>query len=93
MDGYRGRARKAPQEALSADDAGRVTSEAAPSKHPKGRGSRPITPQDEVSENDSPTLWVFGTRYVSGIVIRTRQAKGKPLSCDAGSWFIRISSG
>ena len=28
---------------LSADDAGRVTSEAALSKHPKCRGSRPIT--------------------------------------------------
>ena len=58
IDGHRGRAREAPQEALSADDVGRMTSEAALSKHPKGRGSRPITPQDEVSENDrsNPTF-------------------------------------
>ena len=41
------------KEALSADDSGRVTSEAALSKHPKGRGSRPITSQDEVPENDN----------------------------------------
>ena len=53
MDDHRVRAREAPQEALSADDAGRVKSEATLSKHPNGRGSSPITPQDEVSENDS----------------------------------------
>ena len=42
MDGHRGRAREAPQEALSADDAGRVKSKGSPSKPPKGCGSRPI---------------------------------------------------
>ena len=29
------------------------------SKHPKGRGSRPITPQNEVSENDNTKLYLF----------------------------------
>jgi len=53
MDGHRVRAREVPQEALSAGDARRMTSEIALSIHPKGRGSRPIKPQDEVSENDS----------------------------------------
>ena len=38
---------------MSADDAGRVKSEIALSKHANGPGSRPITPQDCVSENDS----------------------------------------
>jgi len=52
MDGHRVRARDAPQQALSSDGVGRVTSEAALSKLPKGPGSRPITPQDEVFEND-----------------------------------------
>ena len=59
IDRHRGRAREAPQEALSADDVGRMTSEAALSKHPKGGGSRPITPQNEVSENDNTKLYLF----------------------------------
>ena len=36
------------KEAFSADDAGRVKSKGSPSNTPKGRGSRPIRPQDEV---------------------------------------------
>lgn len=55
MDGRRGRAREAPQDAVSGDDVGRVISEAALSKHPRGTRSRPIIPQDEIAENDSPT--------------------------------------
>lgn len=35
------------------DDAGRVTYQAARLRHPKGRGSRTITPQVDISENDS----------------------------------------
>ena len=41
-EGHRGSAREAPQEALPADDAGRVKSKGSPSKLPKGRGCRPI---------------------------------------------------
>ena len=52
-DGHRGRARKARQEALSADDAGQVKSKGSPSRNPKSPGFPPIRPQDEVSENDS----------------------------------------
>jgi hypothetical protein len=55
-DRHRGHAR-APigiaERALSADDAARVKSKGFPSRIPKGRGSRTIRPQDEVSENDS----------------------------------------
>ena len=53
MDGHWVRTREATRGALSADDAGRVKSEIALSKHANGPGSRPITPQDCVSENDS----------------------------------------
>ena len=51
MNGHRVRAREALQEALPADDAGRVTVEHTLSKHPKGPESRPIIPQYEISEN------------------------------------------
>ena len=66
IDRHRGRALEPvgiAERVLPADDAGRVKSEAALSKQPKGRGSRPITPQDEVSENDNRVksiLWVHG---------------------------------
>ena len=42
IDRHRGRVSEAPQEALSADDGGRVKSKGSPSKSPKGRGCRPI---------------------------------------------------
>ena len=51
MDGHWVRTREATRGALSADDAGRVKSEIALSKHANSPGSRPITPQDCVSEN------------------------------------------
>ena len=54
MNGHCVRACEAPQEALSADDAGQVTVEATLSKHPKGPESRPIIPQYEISENHNP---------------------------------------
>jgi hypothetical protein len=52
MDGHWVRTREATRGALSADNAGRVKSEIALSKHANSPRSRPITPQDCVSEND-----------------------------------------
>lgn len=52
-DGHRGHTREERQEALSAEDAGRVKFKGSPSRNPKSPGFRPIRPQDEVSENDS----------------------------------------